>query len=71
MDYSGLEILDESVGLVLYTCDMMPTDEQAQLMDSFVRKGGRIHGASCRQCASGIHRWTRNSSPVVFVFRVW
>jgi len=42
MDYSGLEILDESVGLVLYTCDMMPTDEQAQLMDSFVRKGGRI-----------------------------
>ena len=42
MDYAGLEILDKCSGLILYTCDMMPTDEQAEQMDRFVRNGGRI-----------------------------
>lgn len=42
MDYSGLDILDKSAGLILYTCDMMPTDRQAEQMDQFVRNGGRI-----------------------------
>lgn len=42
MDYEGLQVLDECVGLVLYTCDVMPTDEQAAMMDAFVRRGGRI-----------------------------
>ncbi|WP_321326859.1 ThuA domain-containing protein [uncultured Parasphingorhabdus sp.] len=42
MDFSGLDVLEHSAGLILYTCDMMPTDEQAEQMDSFVRNGGRI-----------------------------
>ncbi len=42
MDYEGLQILDECCGLVLYTCDLMPSDEQAVAMDAFVRRGGRI-----------------------------
>lgn len=42
MDYEGLQVLDECSGLVLYTCDLMPTDAQAAAMDAFVRRGGRI-----------------------------
>ena len=42
MTYDGLSVLDECVGLVLYTCDMMPSDEQAEALDRFVRGGGRI-----------------------------
>jgi hypothetical protein len=41
-DFSGLERLEECCGLVLYTCDMMPTDEEADAMDRFVRNGGRL-----------------------------
>lgn len=42
MDYQGLSVLDECVGLVLYTCDLMPSEREAEEMDNFVRKGGRI-----------------------------
>ncbi len=42
MDYEGLQVLDECSGLVLYTCDLMPSDAQAGAMDAFVRRGGRI-----------------------------
>lgn len=42
MDYEGLDVLDECAALVLYTCDLMPTDEQAQALDRFVRRGGRL-----------------------------
>ncbi|MGE0774070.1 MAG: ThuA domain-containing protein [Sphingomonadaceae bacterium] len=42
MDYEGLQILDKCSGLVLYTCDLMPSDEQAAAMDAFVCRGGRI-----------------------------
>ncbi|RVQ64602.1 ThuA domain-containing protein [Croceicoccus ponticola] len=42
MDYDGLPDLDGYAGLVLYTCDLMPTDAQAEAMDDFVRGGGRI-----------------------------
>jgi len=49
---------------------ILPKNREAgQLMDSFVRKGGRkcmaLHAVNA---ASGIHRWTQKSSPVVFVF---
>ena len=44
MTFDGLDVLDECCGLVLYTCDMMPTDAQAEAMDGFVRGGGRMMG---------------------------
>lgn len=42
MDYAGLPDLSDYAGLALYTCDMMPSDAQAEAMDRFVRNGGRI-----------------------------
>lgn len=42
MDFDGLETLDDCCGLVLYTCDMMPGDAEAEAMDAFVRGGGRL-----------------------------
>ncbi len=42
MDYEGLHRLDDCAGLILYTCDMMPSDSQAEALDAFVRDGGRI-----------------------------
>jgi hypothetical protein len=42
MNYRDLSVLGECAGLVLYTCDMMPTEAEAEMMDSFVRGGGRI-----------------------------
>jgi len=42
MDYKGLSALDECTALILYTCDLMPSDEEAAMMDAFVRRGGRI-----------------------------
>jgi type 1 glutamine amidotransferase len=41
-DFSGLERLDECCGVILYTCDLMPSEEQAQALDAFVRNGGRL-----------------------------
>lgn len=41
-DFSGLDKLDECCGLVLYTCDLMPTDGEAEAMDRFVKEGGRL-----------------------------
>ena len=29
-------------GVALYTCDLMPTEAQAQVLEAFVRRGGRI-----------------------------
>lgn len=42
MDFSGLEILSQCQGLILYTCDLMPSDEQAAQIEKFVYEGGRI-----------------------------
>lgn len=42
MDYEGLSVLDECAGVVLYTCDLMPSDEQAEALDRFVTRGGRL-----------------------------
>lgn len=42
MDYAGLDCLGECAALVLYTCDMMPTDDEAEAIDAFVRGGGRL-----------------------------
>lgn len=42
MDYTGLSVLGECAGLVLYTCDMMPSEAEADEIDAFVRKGGRV-----------------------------
>jgi hypothetical protein len=41
-DFHGLGQLARSDGLVIYTCDLMPTDAQADEILSFVREGGRL-----------------------------
>lgn len=41
-DFGGLERLDDCCGLVLYTCDLMPSEAEAEAMDAFVRRGGRL-----------------------------
>lgn len=41
-DFSGLERLEECCGLILYTCDLLPSEAEAEAMDSFVRRGGRL-----------------------------
>jgi uncharacterized protein len=41
-DFSGLERLDECCGIILYTCDLMPSDAEADELDAFVRGGGRL-----------------------------
>ncbi|MDH7637342.1 ThuA domain-containing protein [Sphingomonas oryzagri] len=47
--YDGVDDLAGYAGIVLYTCDLMPTDRQAEALDAFVRGGGRlfaIHAAN-------------------------
>ncbi|MFA7439728.1 MAG: ThuA domain-containing protein [Sphingomonadaceae bacterium] len=34
--------LEDHAGVILYTCDLMPTDAQAEALDTFVRRGGRL-----------------------------
>ena len=40
-DYSGLERLDQCRFLVTYTCDLLPTKEQAQQLRSWLEAGGK------------------------------
>lgn len=42
MDFSGLDVLAQCDGLILYTCDLMPSDEEADQIERFVSGGGRI-----------------------------
>lgn len=41
-DFSGLARLDACCGVILYTCDLMPSDAEAAALDAFVRRGGRL-----------------------------
>jgi hypothetical protein len=41
-DFDDVGTLDDHVGVVLYTCDLMPTDEQAERLEAFVARGGRL-----------------------------
>ena len=41
-DFGSLERLEDCCGVVLYTCDLMPSEEQADVLDAFVRRGGRM-----------------------------
>lgn len=48
-DYSGLERLDQCRFLVTYTCDLMPTVEQAQQLRAWLEAGGKwlaLHGTN-------------------------
>ena len=48
-DYSGLERLDECRFLVTYTCDLMPTQEQARQLRAWLEAGGKwlaLHGTN-------------------------
>ena len=48
-DYSGLERLDQCRFLVTYTCDLMPTEEQAKQLRAWVEGGGKwlaLHGTN-------------------------
>jgi len=48
-DYSGLERLDQCRFLVTYTCDLLPTKEQAQQLRSWLEAGGKwlaLHGTN-------------------------
>lgn len=47
--FAGIDALDGYAGIILYTCDLMPSDEEAEALDNFVRGGGRLfalHGAN-------------------------
>jgi hypothetical protein len=41
-DFSGLGRLSGADGVILYTCDLMPTDDQAADLERFVGAGGRM-----------------------------
>lgn len=41
-DFSGLEKLADHAGIILYTCDLLPTDAEASALEAFVRQGGRL-----------------------------
>lgn len=41
-DFSGVDRLDGYAGIALYTCDLMPTDREAEALDAFVSGGGRL-----------------------------
>ena len=48
-DYSGLERLDQCRFLITYTCDLMPTQEQAKQLKAWLDKGGKwmaLHGTN-------------------------
>ena len=48
-DYSGLERLDACRFLITYTCDLMPTPEQAAQLKAWMEKGGKwmaLHGTN-------------------------
>ncbi|MFN2099222.1 ThuA domain-containing protein [Altererythrobacter sp. MF3-039] len=48
-DYSGLERLDQCRFLVTYTCDLVPTEEQAKQLRSWLEAGGKwlaLHGTN-------------------------
>ncbi len=48
-DYSGLERLDDCRFLITYTCDLMPSAEQAQQLRSWLEGGGKwlaLHGTN-------------------------
>lgn len=48
-DYSGLERLDACRFLITYTCDLMPTPEQAAQIKAWMEKGGKwmaLHGTN-------------------------
>jgi type 1 glutamine amidotransferase len=48
-DYSGLERLDQCRFLITYTCDLMPTKEQAAQLKAWMEKGGKwmaLHGTN-------------------------
>lgn len=41
-DFTGVDKLDGYAGLILYTCDLMPTDAEADAIYAFVQRGGRL-----------------------------
>ncbi|HEY9091508.1 ThuA domain-containing protein [Parasphingorhabdus sp.] len=41
-DFHGLECLDDYSGVVLYTCDLMPSEAETEALDNFVLNGGKI-----------------------------
>ncbi len=48
-DYSGLERLNQCRFLITYTCDLMPTEEQAKQLRSWLEGGGKwlaLHGTN-------------------------
>jgi type 1 glutamine amidotransferase len=48
-DYSGLERLDQCRFLVTYTCDLLPTKEQAKQLRAWLEAGGKwlaLHGTN-------------------------
>lgn len=40
--YSGVDRVADFHGIVLYTCDLMPTDAEAAALEAFVSGGGRL-----------------------------
>jgi len=48
-DYSGLERLDQCRFLITYTCDLMPTPEEAAQLRAWMERGGKwmaLHGTN-------------------------
>lgn len=41
-DFEDVGRLDGHAGVVLYTCDLMPTDAEAAQLEAFVARGGRL-----------------------------
>ena len=41
-DFSGIDALENYKGIILCTCDLIPDKAEAQAMQNFVNKGGRI-----------------------------
>ena len=41
-DFSGLARLTDHAGIILYTCDLLPTDAEAEALEAFVSSGGRL-----------------------------
>lgn len=41
-DFAGVGALEDHAGVILYTCDLMPGDAEAEALDAFVRGGGRL-----------------------------
>jgi hypothetical protein len=54
-DYSGLERLDQCRFLITYTCDLMPTGEQAAQLRAWLEKGWQVDGPARHQLHSGVH----------------